>query len=462
MRRLLFVVAAVTALAGPAGAWAHASLVDERPGFRARFAIAPKAVVLQFDQSVQALPGSVRVYSVRGGVVSGETRTSSDSRILVTLLRRLPKGAYTVRWHALSSDGHVVSGVYTFGVRVAAPPPTEAFGASGPTRSEHVVRWLYFTALALVIGGLGFRLLILPRALPAGLEQRFYVIVGLGAFAVIPIGIVAFVLRAEDALQLPFSRLLYGDLSPVAGGTRFGKAFIVMTLGFAWVSSFVFLAWLTDRRAFLWPAFVLGLVLASGLSLSGHAAAEGGAIAQLADWLHLSAAVLWVGGLVQLSLCVWPLAPELRRDAFLRFARLAPVLIALLVGAGVYLSVLRLPQPSDLWTASYGKVLLVKLALVSTALLWGAFHHFVVRPRLESTRWVRKSLVGEGAIAMTILLAAAVLVDSKPPPQPDATTTRRVSQVSSSPSKPPKQATSVKPAPRTRSTSSVTEYSRSR
>ena len=44
-------------------------------------------------------------------------------------------------------------------------------------------------------------------------------------------------LRAEDALQLPFGRFLYGDLSPIASGTSFGTAFIAMTLGFALVAA---------------------------------------------------------------------------------------------------------------------------------------------------------------------------------------------------------------------------------
>ena len=117
-------------------------------------------------------------------------------------------------------------------------------------------------------------------------------------------------------------------------------------------------------------------------------------------------------------MCVWPLAQEIRGQTFLRFARLAPILIGLLVSAGVYLSVLRLPTLSDLWQTSYGRVLLVKLSLVGTALVWGAFHHFVVRPRVDRTTWVRRSLLGEGAVAMTILLAAAVLVDSRPPAPP--------------------------------------------
>src|SRR5919202_2820827 len=137
-----------------------------------------------------------------------------------------------------------------------------------------------------------------------------------------------------------------------------------------------------------------------------------------------------MGGLVQLLVVVWPAVPELRREAFLRFSRLASVLVACLIGAGVDLSVLRLPHLSDLWTQGYGHVLLVKLALVCVALSWGAVHHFVARPALERgdggilTRLPR-SLAGESTVAMAVLLAAAVLVDSKPPPQPAKSPTAR-------------------------------------
>src|SRR5204862_254341 len=98
-------------------------------------------------------------------------------------------------------------------------------------------------------------------------------------------------------------------------------------------------AWLTDRRFLLWPALLLGLGFASGLSLSGHSAVDAGSSwrSELADWAHLSAAAIWIGGLVQLAFVVWPKAPELRRTAFLRFSRLASGLIAVVLGAGVYL-----------------------------------------------------------------------------------------------------------------------------
>jgi copper transport protein len=426
MRRAL-ALASLLALAAPAAAFAHASVLKTHPTYRQRLESTPGTVSVLFDQGVKTFSNSIVVQTAKGVVVSGRTRSGSDPAMIVTSLKRVPRGAYTVRWHAMSSDGHVVSGVWTFGVGVAAPPPTEAYGASGPTRTEHIVRWAYFLGLALVIGGLGFRLLIVRDPLPPRAESRFFKTIGLGIVVVLEVGIVAFLLRAEDALQLPFSRLLYGDLSPVASGTRFGTAFIAMTLGFALVSALIYLAWLTEKRVLLWPAFAIALVFASGLSLSGHSAADAGSSwkSELADWVHLSAASLWLGALVQLAVVVWPAAPELRRQAFLRFARLAPVLIAVIIAAGVYLSIVRLAHVSDLWTQSYGRILLVKLALVCVALAWGGVHHLVVRPLVERgdarIGVLSRSLLGEATVVMAVLLVAAILVDSKPPPPPTPT-----------------------------------------
>ena len=416
-------LAALVALALPAAASAHATLTKTEPEYGTRVERAPKVVRLHFDQSIDALPNAIHVYDAKGRLVSGRTLLSKDERTIAAPVSRLARGGYTVRWRAVSADGHVVSGVYTFGVRVRPPPANEAFGAGGPTTSEHLVRWLYFVALALLVGGLGFRLLIVRGPLGEAAQRRFYRLLGVGVVGALEVGIIAFLLRAEDALQLPFVDFFYGDLSPLAK-TRFGYAFVAMTLGYALVAALVFLAWLSDREWLLWPAFLIAIGFASGLSLSGHSAADAGSswLSQTADWLHLSAAALWVGGLVQLAFVIWPLEPALRRQAFLRFSKLATGLIVVLLSAGTYLSILRLPHLADLWNERYGQVLLVKLGLVSLALAWGAAHHFLVRPRLERGAplfaGLPRSLAGESAVGMAILLAAAVLVDSKPPPQP--------------------------------------------
>jgi copper transport protein len=418
MRRLVLV--ALVALAFPAAASAHATLRSTTPTFRSELEHGPSVIRLKFDQQVKVLPSSIRVLNGVGKNFAGPAR--ADGTDVVAHVRHLKLGAYTVRWQAISADSHVVSGVWTFGVGVPAPPVENAYGAGGPTTTEHVVRWVWFLGLALTIGALGFRLIVLRGLrVPRELERRVAVAAGLGALATIHAGIVAFSLRAEDALQLPFGRFLYGDLSPMAK-TRFGYAFVTMTLVFALVLALIYVSWLLDRVEPLVPALGLAVVFAGGLSVSGHDAVDPGSSwkTEIADWLHLSAASLWIGALATMALLLWTGAPELRKAAFMRFSRLATVLIAVVLGAGVYLAIVRLPNVSDLWTTGYGRVLLVKIGLVSFALLWGAFHHFVVAPALERADSgflgrIGRSLAGESMVGMAVLLLAAILVDSRPP-----------------------------------------------
>ena len=418
MRRLGLV--ALVALAFPGVAFAHATLEQTTPSVGQRLASSPREVTLRFDQSVRALSNAIQVYDAKGRLVSGVPHMlAGNSRVVVVPLRALPRGGYTVRWAAISNDSHVGRGVFTFGVRVKAPEIAEAYGASGPGTAEHIVRWLYFLSLAMLTGGLGFRLLVLRRAVTPEAQRRFYRLTGIGVVAALQVGTIAFLLRAEDALQLPFTGFLYGDLSPFAKSTRFGQAFVVMELGFAFVAALIYLSWLTDRRVLLWPAFLLSLGLGSGLSLSSHQGDDRGWLPSFADWVHLSAATLWIGGLLSLALVVWN-DRALRRTAFWRFSEIAGPLVALVVAAGVYMTFKRFPALDDLWSVGYGRLLLVKLALVVLALSWGAFHHLVVRPRLDRPAvagFLSRSLAGEAAVAVAILLLAAILVDSKPPPK---------------------------------------------
>ncbi|HEY0416063.1 MAG TPA: copper resistance protein CopC [Gaiellaceae bacterium] len=419
MRRIL-VVAALAALAVPAVASAHATLKSTTPGFRHELRSGPAQIRLHFDQKVKLLQGAVRVLGSDGRNYARQARVSGTD--VVAGVAPLPRGPYTVRWQAISADSHVVSGVWTFGVRVKAPAVEDAYGAGGPGPTEHVVRWVWFLGLALTIGALGLRLVVLRGlAVPRLLERKIAVAAGIGAVVALHAGILAFSLRAEDALQLPFGRFLYGDLSPMAQ-TRFGVAFVTMTLVFALVLALVFVSWLLDRVEPLVPAFALSVVFVGGLSVSGHDAVDRGSSwkTEVADWLHLSAASLWIGALATMAVLLWSGAPELRRVTFLRFSRLATVLIALVLGAGVYLSIVRLPHVADLWSTGYGRVLLVKLGLVSLALLWGAFHHFVVRPAIGRggggiAARVGRSLVAESMVGSIVLLLAAILVDSRPP-----------------------------------------------
>lgn len=419
-RALLVAAAALAALALPAAADAHAMLRGAFPGTQSRLEAAPTEVRLTFSQVVTAGPSAIQVLGSGGRVLSGDAFVSDDGRVVTAPVSGLRRGeAYTIRWRVTGPDGHSPAGVYTFGIGVAAPPPTDAVGAGATTWKDDAARWLLFAALALVIGPLAVRVLVLRGPVPDRLERRFHLVPTFAAFAVIDVGVAAFVLRAANALQLPVVDLLYGDLTPFAEKTRFGIAFLVMTMGFAVVAALLMVAWIFDRLWLRWPALVLASVLVSGLSLSGHQATEpnANALSGLADWIHLLAACIWVGGVATLALLVWPAAPELRRRAFVGFSRLAVGVVAAMVLAGVYIAVVRLPAVSDLWETEYGNVLLLKVAIVAVALAWGGIHHTFVRPRLEAGGQprVRASLAGESAVALAVLLAAAVLTNVSPP-----------------------------------------------
>ena len=421
MRRTL-AAAALLALALPATAGAHATLERAEPGVQSRVDTAPTVVELRFDQSVVAPPDAIVVYAADGRKVSGVVSQGDGGLVIRAPVGGLRVGeAYTVRWRELSADGHVGHGVFTFGVGVDAPPPTEAVGASGMTWRDDVARWALFVSIALLLGVVGIRLLVLPRTVDARVERRVHVLGTAGAVLALNAGIIGFVIRSANALQVSGVDLLYADLSPFAEETRFGIAFLVTTLGFGVCLTILALSWVLDRPGLRWPAFLLAVALVWGYPLSGHQATEPNAsvLGQVADWVHLVTAMLWVGGVLTLAVVVWPLAPDLRRAAFVRFSRIAIGLVGVLVVAGTVVAIERLPTVSDLWETSYGRTLLVKLALVAVALAWGGIHHTFVRPRLERgpvPGRVGRSLLGESTVAVAILLVAAVLVNGAPPP----------------------------------------------
>lgn len=414
--------AALAALLVPASAAAHATLKESSPDEQSRVETPPTEIVLRYDQAVTATADSIVVLAPDGRRLSGTVTQAAGGTIVRAPVHDLARGeAYTVRWHEISADGHVTNGVFTFGVGVDAPSPTEAVGSSGQTWRDDVARWVLFLALALVIGVVGIRLLVLPRPVDPRVERRIHLLGTLGAVVAVNAGLVGFVVRSANALQVSGVDLLYSDLSPFAESTRFGIAFLLTTLGYGICVTILAIAWALDLPTLRWPAFLLAIALAWGYALSSHQATEPNAslLGEVADWVHLVTAMLWAGGVLTLAVVVWPLAPHMRRAAFLRFSRIAIGLVGVLVIAGTVVAIERLPQLDDLWDTSYGQTLLVKLGLVFLALSWGGMHHLVVRPRLERgerVHAVRWSLLAESSVAVAVLLAAAVLVNGSPPP----------------------------------------------
>ena len=212
---------------------------NETPALEQRLAARADAVVLQFDQTGRRVPnGDRRPRRRRARTSPGRRGRSSRQRELVAPLpKSLPRGAYTDPLAgALERRARRLGHLDVRRPLSRARRSTDAVGAQGPTTTEHVVRWLYFLALALLVGGLGFRLLVVRGPLPPRAERRFYWVTGIGAVAALEVGHRR--LPAPRRGRAPAA--VHGASSTATSrrsrtGRSFGAAFIAMTLGFALV-----------------------------------------------------------------------------------------------------------------------------------------------------------------------------------------------------------------------------------
>ena len=115
-------------VSGATAASAHNSLASTDPADGTTVAVAPAAVTLTFDEPAQALGSQIRVTGPDGAVVSTGDVVLSGSTVAEHLVDVRPAGTYTVAWRITSTDGHPVSGSFSF-------TATGAAGASAATAS---------------------------------------------------------------------------------------------------------------------------------------------------------------------------------------------------------------------------------------------------------------------------------------------------------------------------------------
>ncbi|MDQ5853281.1 MAG: CopD family protein, partial [Chloroflexota bacterium] len=165
-----------------------------------------------------------------------------------------------------------------------------------------------------------------------------------------------------------------------------------------------------------WVALSLGAGVLLTFSLTTHAAtlAEGAALAVALDWLHLLAMVAWLGGLLPLAFAIRAArrdpATALPLAALMpRFSRLAVLSVVALVLTGLYSYLLHIDRLPLLVSTTYGRALLVKLALFGGLLIFGALNLLVFSPRLRAGRG-RSVLVFGRTVRVELLLGALVLL----------------------------------------------------
>jgi copper transport protein len=382
-RTCVFWLTALAALAAPATASAHATLQRSIPANGAVVTTAPSAVRLVFDDTITPASG-IRAVRNGGASVLGGRAHVVGGKTLVVPLRRIGDGDYTVLWRAVSDDGHTIAGVIAFGVGAGRAPPTPSLRAEeGRSVRAVVSRWLFFAGL-LVAGG----------------SAVFRIAVGRAHLSVLFGGLLTMVVGGAGLLGH------HADFS-----TRFGAAYGVATVLAAFCATLAAVAAADARVAPI--AWMLPLPLLAVPSVAGHALDRGRPFIEFpVDALHVVAASVWVGGLVELALVLSAGGRERARVAR-RFSRLAGWSVLVIAVTGVVRAITELGAVDRIWSTGYGRWLIVKTALLAALVAIGWINRSRLLPRLEFAP-LRRAAGAELLLIAAVVVAVAFLTDSRP------------------------------------------------
>ncbi|MEV7590257.1 copper resistance protein CopC [Streptomyces sp. NPDC089922] len=390
---VLALLAAVCALlvggAGPASA--HASLSGSDPADSTVLKEAPRQVTLTFTESVTFSEDSVRVLSPENQRANPDPAEHADGKAntaRVQLSDKLSEGTYTVAWRVVSADGHPISGAFVFSIGspsdTAAVVPDESLDDSVVGRLYGLFRYVAYGGLALLVGTATFLAVCWPGA---GALRQVRRLTAVG-WAVLGASTVALLLLRGpyETAGGPTSVFDLSQLGRTAAG-RPGLALIVRLVLLA--AAAVLLKWCAVRmrsqgdgaepRAVgarvRWTGGVLAVALAFTWAAAEHASAGLQVpLAMPVAVLHLLAMGVWLGGLITLVVvlrCAGSGGGAVPVSVVGRFSTSAFAAVAVLVGTGVYQSWRQVGSWAALTTTSFGKTLVVKVAVV-VLVLWVA------------------------------------------------------------------------------------------
>ena len=110
-------VAGALGLGLAAGAAAHSLLLESSPAAGATLNEGPPQISLRFNNRIEKKLSTIRVLDERGGARSATVLVADrPADRLTATLPSLTPGAWRVEWQVLSTDGHIVSGGFSFRV----------------------------------------------------------------------------------------------------------------------------------------------------------------------------------------------------------------------------------------------------------------------------------------------------------------------------------------------------------
>lgn len=295
---------------------------------------------------------------------------------------------------------------------VASSPTVAPVEYGMPSAWRYLTKFAYFAGFAMVIGTTVVHSTVLRPALAGRDPRDAAVLRGRSAIALIVAGlfflaalypqVAGKAARAGDGM--PFGQALEPGqvwaylMTPDPAGIPLGTMVLIQFTTFA-VCSLLLVSLLLPvmRRHIDAIAGVaaVGTALASVmLSIGGDLAGRDidGWMSRLPSYVHVLSGTTWVGGIAALAVIgtayrrLSPDAGHIWAEMWKGFSRLAQICVAGIVVSGLWMVWGVLSSPVQLFTTTFGRLLLLKIVLVATMLGIGAFNEYVLLPRIARLR----------------------------------------------------------------------------
>jgi methionine-rich copper-binding protein CopC len=97
-----------------AGATAHSLLIDSTPAANAIVPAPPRELVLRFNNRIEKKLSKVRLVGGNGERVEVPVAVTGRADTITAIMPAVAAGPWRVEWQVLSTDGHVVTGAFSF------------------------------------------------------------------------------------------------------------------------------------------------------------------------------------------------------------------------------------------------------------------------------------------------------------------------------------------------------------
>jgi methionine-rich copper-binding protein CopC/uncharacterized protein YhhL (DUF1145 family) len=377
----------------PAPAQAHAQLINTYPIANSVLKTAPANITLTWGEKVLTNSDEVLLADSTGAKVITSyamklDQNSNQSTVTLTPSKVLPAGSYIVSWRAVSRDGHLVGGAYSFGVN---QKPVKATHASFVSYPDKILQFIFWALLIVAFGSIlagsyfifvitaflgiiiaGLRIVVLSSILPGS-----YLDSGSSKISLLAI--------------IVFAILLASSMNWVLSPKKIKRE---EKLGLIGTSQLLLIAMLFSSQEFFEGH---ALDLTHPILLRYIAAG------------HLFFAITWAGSVCGLLLRQTHAQFELTR-------KINTVSIFGLIPLATTLT-FYLARPVNLYSKSNWALFLgIKILFVVTTLALGAFHHLRSKElAIEEDFDFKRSLKFEMATFAAILITTVTLVSFTPP-----------------------------------------------